>query len=122
MTTFCKNYHGMQTPCDAGVDFDTVAAGQWEYPCYKKSVKTCSQVVYPTAEEEKARSEELRNFVTHMANARQKIVEQTQGRRGVSGSIECPMCQTGKLHYTVAHRNGHIHAQCSTPGCLSWLE
>ncbi len=38
------------------------------------------------------------------------------------GCIKCPECKDGKLYYTVASSNGHCHGQCSTKGCLSWME
>lgn len=39
-----------------------------------------------------------------------------------SGSINCPVCNEGKLHYSRAGYNGHVHAQCSTNGCVAWME
>jgi hypothetical protein len=38
-----------------------------------------------------------------------------------SGSVECPMCG-GKLHFTVARSNGHVHGHCETRLCLIWME
>lgn len=39
-----------------------------------------------------------------------------------SGSIPCPVCNAGKLNYTRAALNGHVCAQCNTPGCVWWRE
>lgn len=38
-----------------------------------------------------------------------------------SGTVECPACQ-GKLHVSHAAYNGHVHGQCETDNCLSWME
>jgi hypothetical protein len=37
------------------------------------------------------------------------------------GAMPCPKC-TGTLHWSRAAYNGHIWGQCSTEGCLSWME
>lgn len=39
-----------------------------------------------------------------------------------SGTIPCPVCKTGTLRYSRAACNGHIHAACSTTGCVQWME
>lgn len=41
---------------------------------------------------------------------------------GGSGTIPCPHCKTGALHFSVASVNGHVHGQCETEGCLRWAE
>jgi hypothetical protein len=38
----------------------------------------------------------------------------------IAGAVKCPGC-AGSLNYAIAS-NGHIHAKCSTPGCLEWME
>lgn len=35
--------------------------------------------------------------------------------------IECPACK-GKLHLSQSSYNGHVHGQCETEGCVSWME
>ncbi len=39
-----------------------------------------------------------------------------------SGTIPCPVCKTGTLRYSRAACNGHVHAACSTTGCVRWME
>lgn len=39
-----------------------------------------------------------------------------------AGVITCPICGTGKLRYSRAGYNGHVHARCSTDGCVAWME
>lgn len=38
------------------------------------------------------------------------------------GVMECPICKTGKLHYSRAAYNGHVHARCTTLDCVAWME
>ncbi len=38
------------------------------------------------------------------------------------GEIKCPVCERGTLRYSRAACNGHIHAACSTEGCMRWME
>lgn len=35
--------------------------------------------------------------------------------------IECPKCK-GRLHLSQSSYNGHVHGQCETEGCVSWME
>lgn len=37
------------------------------------------------------------------------------------GTIVCPTCK-GELCYLISRSNGHIHGQCKTEDCLSWME
>jgi hypothetical protein len=39
-----------------------------------------------------------------------------------AGEMECPVCKTGKLRYSRAAYNGHVHARCSTDDCVAWME
>ncbi len=41
--------------------------------------------------------------------------------RGKQEVIECPACK-GRLHLSQAAYNGHVHGQCETKGCVSWME
>jgi hypothetical protein len=40
---------------------------------------------------------------------------------GVS-DLKCPNCEAGTIRYSVARYNGHMHAGCTTKGCVSWME
>ena len=60
------------------------------------------------------------NTFAQMLAARERIVEATGGKCGVDGSVQCPHCP-GRVHYAVA-RNGHVHARCTTEGCVAWME
>lgn len=50
--------------------------------------------------------------------ARQAIIDTKLS----SGVIDCPICKSGKLQFSVARSNGHVHAHCSTRLCMSWME
>ena len=41
---------------------------------------------------------------------------------GGYGAVDCPCCEGGKLQYSVASYNGHMHGRCTTKGCVSWME
>ncbi len=64
----------------------------------------------------------MRESIAKLLKAREAIVKHTDGKRGVAGEIDCPVCGTGKLRYGVAKCNGHIHAGCTTDGCVRWME
>jgi hypothetical protein len=94
------------------------------FPClasHNLGGAVCDQRCAPTAEQVAAEEAESERMLTDMLTARSGIVEQTKGKRGVSGSIICPRC-LGPLHYSVAASNGHVHARCSTADCLAWME
>ncbi len=40
----------------------------------------------------------------------------------IHSELPCPICEIGSLNYQISPRNGHIHAQCSTPDCVRWME
>jgi hypothetical protein len=65
-------------------------------------------------------SSEGGNF-ERMAKARAAIMKAAGDRRSVRGTIECPACERGVLEWFVMP-NHHVHAECSSPGCLNWVE
>lgn len=76
---------------------------------------------------DRARDDEIKEFLSKMKVARaaimEKITELGQKKKNVTGQIPCPVCKVGTLSYSRAGRfNGHIHANCSTEGCVQWME
>jgi hypothetical protein len=62
-------------------------------------------------------------FVDKVTRAHRAVVEYAKGRQGFSDSIKCPICGVDySLRFIVHRDNGHIHAACSTKGCVSWME
>lgn len=39
-----------------------------------------------------------------------------------AGEMACPVCKEGTLRYSRAAYNGHVHACCSNPKCVRWME
>lgn len=71
-----------------------------------------------TKEERDALRANIGQRVKDIGTAREAIIATKQG----SGEIDCPICKTGKLRFSVARSNGHVHAHCSTRLCMSWME
>lgn len=70
---------------------------------------------------------ELAKRFEAIGTARKAIVEACGGpwKKGMGGKAEaiaCPVCGSGQLSFTRSGYNGHIHARCSTPSCVSWME
>lgn len=54
--------------------------------------------------------------------ARKAITDKEGNTRGIVGEIDCPVCKKGKLRYSIARYNGHIHAACTNQECVRWME
>lgn len=72
----------------------------------------------PTKEERDALRANIGQRIIDIGIARQAIIDTKLG----SGSIECPICKTGQLRFSVARSNGHVHAACTTRLCMQWME
>lgn len=131
---WCKHYSGMngKTECDAGVTFATLPHyGTGEFfptcPCFGPR-GGCERAVYPTPEELASAEKEMEKRFAAIGKARAAIVAHLGGpwKKGDSvayGKIDCPACgQALALTFSRSGYNGHIHAQCSTDGCVAWME
>ena len=131
---WCKHYRGMHIKdhCEAGVRFDTLpnhgTRGFMDScPCFAPR-GGCDKAEYPTAEETAALEAELAKRFAGFGKARVAIVESLggpwkRGTPGASGKIDCPVCSGEQtLQFSRAGYNGHIHAGCSTEGCVRWME
>jgi len=133
---FCKHYRSMHDnqTCKVGIAYkDLPNAGTKEFhdscPCYgPEGTGKCPSKLYPTPEEMEADDKRIAEMFVRTAKARNAIVESLGGpwnrtTPGASGTIDCPVCSGQKtLHFSRAGYNGHIHASCSTDGCVSWIE
>lgn len=71
---------------------------------------------------------EMNERIEKVMKARNAIVAACGGpwKKGLpaaTGLIDCPVCgKFASLAYRRAAVNGHIHASCKTPECVSWME
>lgn len=119
----CIHFNGIQNKeCKAGFSYEALPPEQRRaFVCFGES--TGCDKYQPTGMEEVVKKhEEFKAHFNRTNLARKAIVAASEGKRGVRGAIACPVCSTGSLHYSIANYNGHIHAQCSTTGCVAWME
>lgn len=131
ITNKCRHFNGMMNKvCEAGIAYDAVKKSRaepgagWDIPCLKdrREASTCDKCEYNTAEDAERRIAAIEESFSRTVLARAAIVEHSQGKHGVSGSLMCPVCKNGNLRYSIAGCNGHIHARCSSADCVSWME
>lgn len=118
--------------CEAGVAYETMKGMPFEKrPCFCKPGEQprtgCELMLLPTAEEIEAEDREMTLRFERTMKCRAAIVAHLGGpwKRGMGGKrgeIACPACESGTLRFTRSGYNGHIHAACSTEGCVSWME
>lgn len=136
----CKHFNGTtNATCEAGVNYLEHTGGNpmgyaCRLPCTgdkgcswasEEKVVPCALRVFLTDEEIQAEIDELDRSFSRTVGARHAIMEHLdatgQPQRNVSGSIPCPACGSGTLHFSIAY-NGHCHAHCTTAGCVNWME
>ena len=133
----CKHFTGLMDheSCDVGVKYADVRVESTDgkghsLPClpkYNRLGAKCDKCEFPTAEEIAAEQAELKKHMEEVIKARDAIVEHLggpwkKGMKGSAGAIPCPVCEKGDLRFARFGYNGHIHAACSTNGCVSWME
>lgn len=111
--------HGRGTYCKPGeptkrVDIDR--RGQVMIPCALREEPTAEQV--QAAREQMDLS--LKKAMTAIRLAAEWRVKPkpAQDRLEV---VKCAVC-SGRLHLSQSSLNGHVHGQCETAGCVSWME
>jgi hypothetical protein len=129
----CVHFNGiLNKACRAGVVYhDLFGSG---VGCFKhiaclddpESIK-CQLVEFPARDRAEAIVAEddriVENFMRALPSVRKHAKEAGLGiGNGGIGQLLCPMECGGIMHYRVAGVNGHLHAKCSTEGCLSWVE
>ena len=129
----CVHFNGVQhSCCEAGVDYHAIhGIGQGCFAhliCFNdhESTATCDKQVFPTqeqAEQEMRESDErsqrcMKALSTAHDDAKAKGLKKGAGG---TGECPCPICK-GTIRYSVASYNGHMHAACTTPNCVSWME
>ena len=122
----CLHFNGtVNKSCKRGVVYNDVkdsSTSPFRYPCHSDGVDIlCGFREYPTVEQLDREDKEFAVLLSNMLLVRKAITDTTHGKRNLQGNLNCPVCTTGKVHYSVAY-NGHIHAQCSTDKCVNWIE
>lgn len=100
------------------------------FPCmgkYNLGGAVCDKLELPTSEEIAAEEAEYKRLSENTRTAREAIVKflggpWKKGKGGASGEITCPVCESGTLKFSRSGYNGHIHATCTTDGCVAWME
>lgn len=134
---WCKHYTGAgrNETCGAGVNYaqlgDDSRPGMLNrLPCLRSHfhedvVAECALQEWHTPEEIAERVQKTRASAMRTVTARAAIFDylKAEGKptRNVGGAIACPICDKGTLGFSVAY-NGHCHGNCSTPGCVRWME
>lgn len=132
-TEFCKHYRAMSdhTTCEKGVAYDDFKGLKFgERPCFEHdgiAPPGCPLAEFPTAEERAEMDREIDARFKDTMTARQAIVAHLggawkKGTLGATGEIDCPVCKKGRLRFSRAGYNGHIHAGCTTDKCVQWME
>lgn len=134
-TIFCSHYRAMaeHTTCAAGVCYELFRGLAFEArPCFARQGQPapggCPLAQFPTAEELAAEEAALEFRFALIAKARREIVTHLggpwkRGTAGAEGRIDCPVCGAQEaLRFVRSGYNGHIHAVCTTGGCVSWME
>jgi hypothetical protein len=96
-------------------------------PCHAENglQANCSQYCEPAAEELAEQDKLISKMFTDMMTVRKQItdyIKENKLPRGCSGKLPCPICETGEVLWSRASYNSHIHAQCTTVGCVQWME
>lgn len=142
---YCAHYDGrslIQPPyaCRAGVKYETVGkiiavlAGNEKRddarPCVKghlmpDALTRCPKWQRVTVEAAEAAVADMEGAMARMAIIGPVVSKWRTwtklNRVSKVEVIECPACK-GRLHLSQSSYNGHVHGQCETEGCASWME
>jgi hypothetical protein len=140
---WCLHYRGfdrakseLHTTCGAGVEYAQFKGAGFHdtmkrKPCFlsKKGEKRpdampCPHLLLPTRDDIVAWNAFVDGRVKAISIVQTVIQPWRDANKGKSARevIDCPVCKTGNLHLSIAALNGHVHAQCETKGCVSWME
>jgi hypothetical protein len=133
----CVHFTGIQNAtCKEGINYRELVGGEnigWaaRIPCLlidaDKCAVVCGSRKLPSREEAEAEfkhdNEQMSRHMLAISAAHKHAKEMGFGKRhGGQTSMPCPLECGGRLHYSVAGYNGHMHAKCETPNCVSWME
>lgn len=104
-----------RAPCFGGVGPNERATGPIP-PCERYRVSTPEEVAAKEAAVERMVAETLK--VEPLVREIKSRFARGEGGAGVEA---CPLCG-GKLRWSLAGSNHHMHARCDTEGCVAFLE
>lgn len=128
----CKHFNGIQNKvCKAGITY-MQNSSEIAMPCipgliHDRKTWECDQFAIMTREQAEQEADDdiraMNRTITARIDAKDHAKKLGYGKgRGGVGSLKCPCCEDGHIQYSVASVNGHMHARCSTGGCVSWME
>ena len=125
MTNFsirCRHYRRaiVNETCQAHVAYASFRPG--DLPCRTGTTgqgRTCPLYESLTPAEVEESNRKMMEAMANISLARGAITDSDQD----SGTIRCPICKTvvPTLSFTTG-KKGHVHASCSTPNCVRWVE
>jgi hypothetical protein len=143
----CVHYNGALNPvtkgvCRAGVNLRHLVGGKVEgwitrLPCTPTleirgggERAACDKYREPTTEELAAHKREtdeaMKKFMVafsgNVLEWRKANAWDKKNPKGATGKVPCEACGTGEIHLSMSEYNGHVHGQCTTAGCVSWME
>jgi len=119
----CLHFNGIQNKkCRIGLPMTENQPG---IPCIKKFSKDhyCEKYEEPSEsdiKESQAEWDEVMNKLMIVMPLAEELKAYHKNHGG-SGSRECPVCK-GKIYYSVASSNNHIHMKCETDNCIKFME
>lgn len=119
---WCRHYRAISyKTCHAGVVYDELAISA-KLPCWGDADRTpCAKFASWTEAENAERAARLAERLERMCKAMVAIDEEHKRSKTWGGRIKCPNCD-GTLAWSKARSNGHVHARCSTPDCVSFMQ
>lgn len=117
--------------CEAGVDYEAWRGiGHAAQPCFlddkgfsNPDAMQCPKLRRPTSEEIADHETWLSGRHNLLGTVMVGIAPWRAKHKGKSATevVECPACK-GRLHLSIAAYNGHVHGQCESNNCVSWME
>ncbi len=90
---------------------------------HEEQIASCPKWVQRTREQGEKRADDLDEALRRMTVAGPVVAAWRKklpiGKQEV---IDCPVGCGGRLHLSQSSYNGHVHGQCTTAGCLNWME